>query len=125
MKSSRRYALVAASLLSMATIVQVANSDTREAAQGAAAATKPDPVLEQVVAGDWRSAEAKARDKYRHPVEALTFWGLEPRMTVLEIQPGSGSWWTEILAPYTHRTGGKFDATGPDLADPKLADVAR
>ena len=50
---------------------------------------RPDPVLQQVVAGDWRSAEAKARDQYRHPVESLTFWGLKPGMTVLEIQPGS------------------------------------
>jgi predicted methyltransferase len=125
MKSLRTCALVAASLLSTATIVQVAYSETRDAAQSTAAATKPDPVLEQVVAGDWRSAEAKARDKYRHPVESLTFWGLKPGMTVLEIQPGGASWWTELLAPYTHRTGGKFDATGADLADPKLSDGAK
>jgi predicted methyltransferase len=109
----------------MATMVEVASSEPRDVAQSATAAAKPDPVLEQVVAGDWRSAEAKARDKYRHPVESLTFWGLKPGMTVLEIQPGGASWWTEILAPYAHRTGGKFDATGADLADPKLSDGAK
>jgi predicted methyltransferase len=83
-----------------------------------------DPVLEQVVAGDWRSAEDQARDRYRHPVQSLTFWGLKPGMTVLEVQPG-GAWWTEILAPYAKRTGGQYDATGPDLADPTLSADAK
>ena len=41
------------------------------------------------------------------PVEALSFWGLAPGMTVLEVQPGGG-WWTEILAPYAQRTGGQL-----------------
>jgi predicted methyltransferase len=117
MKSLRTCALVALSVLPM--------FSTALAADAVDTAAKPDPVLQQVVAGDWRSAEAKARDKYRHPVESLTFWGLKPGMTVLEIQPGGASWWTEILAPYTQRTHGKFDATGPDLADPKLSDEAK
>jgi predicted methyltransferase len=125
MKSVRTCALVAAGLLSITTIVGTVLANPDEAAAGESAAVKPDPVLEQVVAGDWRTEAARARDQYRHPVESLTFWGLEPGMTVLEIQPGSAAWWTEILAPYTHRTGGQFDATGPDLADPKLSDGAK
>ena len=84
-----------------------------------------DPVLAEVVAGDWRTPEAKARDAARHPVESLTFWGLKPGMTILEIQPGSASWWTEILAPYAKRTGGKFYVTGADLANPQLPEAAR
>src|SRR5687768_15639358 len=40
--------------------------------------------------GEWRSADDKARDVYRHPKEALEFWGLAPGMTVLEVQPGGG-----------------------------------
>ena len=59
-----------------------------------------DKALYAAVNGDWRTDEAKARDQYRHPVESLTFWGLKPGMTILEIQPGAQSWWTEILAPY-------------------------
>ena len=81
--------------------------------------------LQAAVNGDWRSPEARARDKYRHPVEALTFWGLKPGMTVLEIQPGSQSWWTDILAPYLKMTGGTFYATGADLANPKLSERSR
>ena len=35
-------------------------------------------------------------------------------MTILEVQPGGG-WWTDILAPYAHATGGKYYATAADL----------
>lgn len=83
-----------------------------------------DPALKKAVAGEWRSAEDKGRDQYRHPVEALTFWGLKPGMTILEVQPGGG-WWTEILAPYARMTGGAYHATGADLANPKLSESSR
>jgi predicted methyltransferase len=83
-----------------------------------------DPALTKAIAGEWRSAEQKSRDEYRHPAEALTFWGLKPGMTILEVQPGGG-WWTEILAPYARMTGGEYHATGADLANPKLSEGAR
>ena len=83
-----------------------------------------DPALQSAVSGSWRSAEAKARDADRHPVEALTFWGLAPGMTILEVQPGGG-WWTEILAPYARMTNGRYYATAADLANPKLSEGAR
>lgn len=89
------------------------------------ASPKPDPVLVDVVAGEWRTPEAKARDAARHPVESLTFWGLEPGMTVLEVQPGAAAWWTEILAPYLKRTGGRLYVTGANLANPELSEGAR
>jgi predicted methyltransferase len=92
---------------------------------GPVAASAPDPVLVEVVAGEWRGEDAKARDRYRHPVQSLTFWGLKPGMAILEIQPGSASWWTEILAPYAKRSGGTFAATGADLANPQLSEGAR
>jgi predicted methyltransferase len=80
--------------------------------------------IEQAVAGSWRSADAKSRDVYRHPVEALSFWGLAPGMTILELQPGGG-WWTEILAPYAKANKGEFYATAADIADPKISEGAR
>lgn len=95
-------------------------------ADGDAAGTQAsaDPVLAEVVSGAWRTDDAKARDRYRHPVESLTFWGLAPGMAILEIQPG-GAWWTEILAPYAKRTAGTYAATGADLANPNLSDGSR
>jgi len=66
--------------------------------------------LEAVVAGPQRSAENKARDRYRHPVETLEYFGIQPDMTVVEVWPGGG-WYTEILAPYL-RPEGHYVAAG-------------
>jgi predicted methyltransferase len=76
------------------------------------------------VAGEWRKPEAKARDAERHPVDALAFWGLKPKMKVLELQP-SGGWWTKILAPYARLNKGEFYATAADIADPGISENAR
>ena len=57
------------------------------------------PTLAAVVADPARTASALARDAARHPVEELTFFGLAPSMTVVELWPGTG-YWTEILGPY-------------------------
>ena len=117
MRSIRNLALAALALVPLAAV-----ADHHGKKAGADAV---DPVLAEVVAGDWRGDEAKARDRYRHPVESLTFWGLKPGMAILEIQPGGASWWTEILAPYAKRTGGTFSATGADLANPNLSEGAK
>ena len=92
------------------------------AASSAVSAT--DAALEQVVAGDWRSADEKSRDGVRKPIENLQFWGLRPGASILEVQPGGG-WWTRILAPYAARTGGRYSATAADLANPALSEAAR
>lgn len=60
--------------------------------------------LDKAIAGSWRSPENKARDMYRHPKQTLSFFGVRPDMTVIEIWP-SGGWFTEILAPYLHDNG--------------------
>ena len=70
----------------------------------------PKGTLEWAVAGPWR-AQDKARDAARHPMETLRFFGLQPRMTVVEFWPGSG-WYTEILAPYLAEGAGKYVAAG-------------
>ena len=60
--------------------------------------------LKAAIAGDHREAKNRARDIYRHPLETLSFFGLKPEMTVVEIYPGGG-WYTEILAPYLKGRG--------------------
>ena len=40
--------------------------------------------------GSERDIVTRARDAARHLYERLTFWGLQPRMTVVEIEPGRG-----------------------------------
>lgn len=63
-----------------------------------------DTTLEKLIIASHRSPENIARNRYRHPVETLAFFGLEPDMTVLEILPGMG-WYTEILAPLLAEKG--------------------
>lgn len=83
-----------------------------------------DAALQEVLAGPQRTAASKARDGARRPAETLTFWGLRPGATVIELSPGGG-YWTEILAPYAKRTNGRYIATGADLKDPKVSDYGR
>jgi predicted methyltransferase len=61
--------------------------------------------LETNIAGSWRSEKNKARDKYRHPLETLTFFGVTPKANVIELFPGGNAWYTEILAPFLHDSG--------------------
>ncbi len=83
-----------------------------------------DAALKAAIAAPYRPAEDVARDGARHPYDSLTFWGLKPKLTVIEISPGNG-YWTEILAPYAKATGGTYIAGVADLANPKLSDGAR
>jgi predicted methyltransferase len=54
--------------------------------------------IDAALSGDQRSPGNAARDSWRHPKETLTFFGLESNMTVMEVWPGTGGWYTEILA---------------------------
>jgi predicted methyltransferase len=118
----RKMLALAALMAAPLAVVPAAFAQNQGAKEGAA---KPDAALTAAIAGEWRTAANKARDPQRKPAEALAFWGLKPGMTILEVQPGGASYWTEILAPYARATGGKFYATGADLANPKISDGAK
>jgi len=61
--------------------------------------------IDEAMAGDHRSDKNKARDQYRHPQKTLMFFGIEPHMNVLEVWPGGGGWYTEVLAPLLREEG--------------------
>ena len=67
-----------------------------------------DAALQAAVGSDARPAADVARDVHRHPFETLTFWGLTPGSTVVEIEPGRAGWWRNILEPYAQATGGTY-----------------
>jgi predicted methyltransferase len=69
--------------------------------------------LDRVLAGDHRSDANRARDKYRHPKETLQFFGFRQDMAVMEVSPGGGGWYTEVLAPAL-REHGSYVAAGWD-----------
>lgn len=69
--------------------------------------------IDAALAGDHRSQANKARDAHRHPKETLAFFGLRQDMTVMEIWPGAGGWYTEVIAPVV-RDKGRYIAAGWD-----------
>ncbi len=87
--------LASVGLLAGATLHARDRGDLGEAAQKA---------LEQAVAGPQRSEANRVRDQYRHPFKTLSFFGVRPKDTVVELWPGGG-WYTEILAPYLAEKG--------------------
>lgn len=76
--------------------------------------TAPDATaaLQKAVDQPGRSPEARARDRWRHPVETLQFFGFRPDLTVVEIAPGAG-WYTEILGPALADSGRLYAAHFP------------
>jgi predicted methyltransferase len=88
-----------------------------------ASAAAADPALAAAVASPARPAGAAARDKARHPVEELTFFGITPKMTVVELWPGGG-YWTDILGPYL-APGGHYTIALPPAGGEEDGGVAR
>lgn len=121
-----RTALIAACLMLAVAPAAVAQ-DAFAALRGQAPAPvfAEDEALQAAIASPSRSEANRARDAWRHPYEALTFWGLRPGLTVVEIDPGSAGWWTEILAPYAAQTDGRYVAAWIDLANPATSERAR
>ena len=60
--------------------------------------------LQKAVNSEFRDLKNTSRDVYRNPYETLSFFELEPSMTVVELSPGGG-WYTEILASYLDNSG--------------------
>jgi predicted methyltransferase len=71
--------------------------------------------IERALAGGHRSTENRARDAYRHPLDTLLFFGIKPDMTVVEVWPGAGGWYTEVLAPLLAERGKLYAATMPPM----------
>ena len=94
----------------------------RSALSSAMPTLTEDTALQAAVAAQSRPAADRARDAARHPYESLTFWGLTPGMTVVEIEPGGASWWRHILEPYAAATGGRYVAVDKPLESMGAAD---
>ena len=120
MKRLMLAALIAAALAACTT------TDTTTASAPEASATTATPAstsasadtagFDAVLAGAWRDPKNVARDQYRHPGGTLSFFGVAPDETLIEITPGGG-WYAEILAPYL-RDDGQYVAAVWDDAIP-------
>lgn len=84
---------------------------TAREASAAAAAAQESPSLSAVLADPRREAD-RTRDAWRHPAETLSFFRVQPGMTVVDYIPGGG-WWTRILVPYLG--AGNYIGLNPDV----------
>jgi predicted methyltransferase len=79
--------------------------------------------LARMLKAPHRTAGNVARDRFRHPIETLVFFGVKSNSTVVEILPGSGGYYLEILAPYLKEHGRYIAANRDQTAAPQyLAD---
>ena len=93
------------SLMLAAALAALAVSPVPAVAQSSAA-------LEQALAHE-RRADDRARDNWRHPAETLSFFRIEPGMTVVDYMP-AGGWYTRVLVPYLGAQG-SYIALNPEL----------
>src|SRR5579864_8799907 len=89
---TRRHALIAA-LASVAAPVAWAEDNPLAHAPKALPppSTDTDAALTALIEGAQRSTANKARDPWRHPVASLEFWGVQPGLTVIDIDPAAGT----------------------------------
>ncbi len=108
---TRRHLIALAALCSLAGLQSASADPVTDAATAA--------TLDRVLAGDHRAATNRARDIWRHPKETLTFFGFNQNMTVMEIWPGGGGWYTEVLAPALRANGHYIAASWDPKSDSK------
>jgi predicted methyltransferase len=87
---------------------------------GALAAVLPMQACAQdfarLLSGPHRSERNVVRDPHRHPAQTLAFFGVREDSTVVEILPGSGGYYMEILAPWLKEKGRYIAANRDELA---------
>ena len=83
---------------------QAMNTEQATTNQAQAETAASNDPLQAAINAEHRSTANRARDRFRHPYATLSFFGIQPTMTVVEIWPGSG-WYQEILAPYLKDQG--------------------
>ena len=66
--------------------------------------------INEAVNNPYRKKENIKRDKFRNPIETLTFFELKRNKKVLEIIPGRG-WYTEILSTFMKNSDNFYVAT--------------
>ena len=101
---------------------------------GGPPAASPGAAVAAVVTAPGRPAEDREQDAWRKPAEVLTFFGVQPGMSVLDLYAGAG-YFTELLAAVVGPTGhvvahnnkayldGVGDALIRRFADQRLANV--
>ena len=90
-------------------LLLVSPACAEQASEAEQAQETSNPALAAAIAADWRQ-EDRARDQYRNPYETLSFFQVEPGMTVVDYAPGN--WYARVLVPYLGADGKYIGATG-------------
>ncbi len=101
-----RFAVMASA---MALMLAAYSNDAAFAAENVSA----DAALEAVINHERRDGN-RGRDEWRNPLDTLSFFGIEPDMTIVEVFPGNGGWYSQILTPLTAEQGRLIGATYPE-----------
>lgn len=112
----QRTTLFLALILSASACASTATPQVDDQATAQPAATNA--ALQAAINAPGRDAANSARDGYRHPLQTLQFFDVQPKQTVIEITPGGG-WYSEILAPYLNAEGAYIGAVPAAAADSK------
>lgn len=107
-----RHSILFAALLAGGALPASAQTASHATADHSAHPVTVSAPIAAAVADSRRKEANRARDKYRHPAETLSFFGVTPDKTVVEIWPGAG-WYTEILAPLLKDKGHYIAAAQP------------
>lgn len=106
--------------LALSALIACGGASATSSSQTTAAMPKAGDVdgkITWAMAGAHRLDSAKKRDAFRHPKETLEFFGLKDDMHVVELWPGAGAWYTEILGPVLAERGEltitNYSAEGP------------
>lgn len=91
-----------AAIAALATLSGVAAIAATDDPPAAISADSVQPIRDAVASPN-RSENFRQRDSYRNPTETLSFFGLQPGQTVVELWPGGG-WYTEVLGNYSRST---------------------
>ena len=107
-------------------VVETVEAEVEEVVETVEAPEEIEAVVETVSAADALAAvldaqpdETKARYDARNPAQTLSFFGIEPGMTVAEALPGGG-WYSKILIPYLGEEGTLIGAHYPDDMWPRF-----
>jgi predicted methyltransferase len=102
--------------LSLAAVSCGGSSTPAAQAPAAQASPETEAKLAQIITGNQRTLDERARDAYRHPRETLEFFGVRENMTVVELSASKG-WYTAILGPLLSDKG-KLAVTSADPNGP-------
>jgi predicted methyltransferase len=113
MPNIRKTASLTLTALLVAGTVSLPMASMAQQAPAAAPDAAAAQALREAVNSPNRTESNRARDRYRNPYETLSFFGLTPGQTVVELWPGGG-WYSEILGSYVRNTtGGQLTVAAP------------